>query len=189
MSAHGRYKELVAVIVIALAGVAGYLAAGGSAHGATQSKGTVSLRSTKLGSVLVNSTGRTLYLFMKDKGGRSSCSGQCATYWPPLVSASAPTAGTGVKGALLGRVRRGDGKMQVTYNKHPLYLFFKDISAGQVAGENISAFGGEWYVVNANGVKIEPGQHAGTTTTSTTTTSSTTTTTSTYDTTTTLPGY
>ena len=185
MRARRRFKGVVAVLVIGLAGVAGYLAAGGSANGATQSKGTVSLLSTKLGKVLVNSSGRTLYLFMKDKSGRSSCSGQCATYWPPLTSASAPTAGTGVKAALLGRVRRGDGKMQVTYNKHPLYFFYKDKSAGQVAGENISAFGGEWYVVNANGVKVEPGEHAGTTTTSTT--SSTTTTR--YDTTTTLPGY
>lgn len=184
MRAHSRLKGGAAIVAIALAGVAGYLAAGGSANGATQSKGTVSLRSTKFGKVLVNSSGRTLYLFMKDKSGRSSCSGQCATYWPPLTSAAAPTAGTGVKAALLGRVRRGDGKMQVTYNKHPLYLFVKDKSAGQVAGENISAFGGDWYVVNANGVKVEPGEHAGTTTTT-----STTSTTTRYDTTTTLPGY
>jgi predicted lipoprotein with Yx(FWY)xxD motif len=186
MRAHRRLKGVVAVVAIAAAGAAGYLAAGGSANGATQSKGTVSLQSTKFGKVLVTSSGRTLYLFMKDKSGHSSCSGQCATYWPPLTSASAPTAGTGVKAALLGRVRRDDGKMQVTYNRHPLYLFYKDKSAGQVAGENISAFGGEWYVVNANGVKVEPGEHAGTT--STTSTTSTTTTTR-YDTTTTLPGY
>jgi predicted lipoprotein with Yx(FWY)xxD motif len=145
----------------------------------------VSLRSTKLGKVLVNSSGRTLYLFMKDKGGRSSCSGQCAKYWPPLISAASPTAGAGINAALLGRVRRGDGKMQVTYNKHPLYLFFKDKSAGQVTGENLDFFGGEWYVVNAKGVKVEPGEHAGTTTTSTTTS----TTSTRYDTTTTLPGY
>src|SRR5207248_9589004 len=103
------------------AGISGFLLAGPSANGATQSKGTVALRTTKLGQILVNSSGRTLYLFARDKNGRSSCSGQCATYWPPLISASQPTAGTGIKASLLGRVRRGDGKMQVIYNRHPLY--------------------------------------------------------------------
>lgn len=170
MRVHSRLSGMAAVILLAVAGVAGFLLAGTSANGATQSKGTVSLRSTKLGKVLVNSAGRTLYLFEKDKNGRSSCAGQCAKYWPPLISATKPTAGTGVKAALLGRVRRSDGKMQVTYNRHPLYLFLKDKAAGQVTGENLDFFGGEWYVVNAKGVKVEPGEHTGTTTNETTTT-------------------
>ena len=176
-----RFRGLAVIGLLAVAGVAGFLVAGTPANGATQSKGTVSLRSTKLGSILVNSQGRTLYLFEKDKGGRSSCSGQCAKFWPPLISATKPTAGTGVKLALLGRVKRSDGRMQVTYNKHPLYTFLKDTAAGQTKGENFDAFGAEWYTLNAKGVKVEPGQHSG----GTTTTGTTTTQTYTY----TQPGY
>jgi predicted lipoprotein with Yx(FWY)xxD motif len=176
-----RLSGIAAVVLLAVAGIAGFLLAGTSANGATKSNATVSLRSTKLGKVLVNSSGRTLYLFEKDKNGHSSCAGQCAKYWPPLISAAKPTAGTGVKAALLSRVRRSDGKMQVTYNKHPLYLFLKDRAAGQTTGENLDFFGGEWYVVNANGVKVEPGEHSGTTTQQTTT--------STYTNTQPIPGY
>jgi predicted lipoprotein with Yx(FWY)xxD motif len=169
MNVHShRLGGVTAAMLLALAGLAGFLIA--TANGATQSKGTVSLRSTKLGKILVSSNGHTLYLFQKDKSGRSSCAGQCAKYWPPLISATKPTAGTGVKTALLGRVRRSDGTMQVTYNRHPLYLFLKDKAAGQLTGENLDFFGGEWYVVNAKGAKVEPGEHRGTTTTEQTTT-------------------
>jgi predicted lipoprotein with Yx(FWY)xxD motif len=164
---HRRFRGVAAIAVLALAGVAGFLVAGTAASGATQSNGTVSLRSTSLGKILVTSSGRSLYLFEKDRAGHSSCSGQCAKYWPPLISASAPTAGTGVKAALLGRVKRSDGKMQVTYNKHPLYTFLFDKAAGQVKGQNLDEFGAEWYVLNANGQKVEKhgGSGGGTTTT------------------------
>src|SRR5947209_5970892 len=113
-----RLSSIAAVALLALAGIAGFLLAGTSANGATNSKATVQLRSTKLGKILVGSTGHTLYLFAKDTSGRSACSGQCAVYWPPLLSATKPTAGTGVKASLLGRTKRSNGKWQVTYNKH-----------------------------------------------------------------------
>ena len=152
-----RIRGLAAVGLLAVAGIAGFMLSGTSANGATQSKSTVSLRTTKLGKILVSSNGHTLYLFEKDKGGRSSCTGMCATYWPPLTSATKPTAGAGVKASLLGRTRRSDGKMQVTYNKHPLYWFSGDKSAGQVTGEELEAFGGEWFDVSAKGAKVETG--------------------------------
>jgi predicted lipoprotein with Yx(FWY)xxD motif len=177
-------RGLIVIGLLALAGIAGFLAAGGAASGATRSSGTVSLRTTKLGRVLVNSHGRTLYLFMKDKSAHSTCSGQCAKFWPPLIVKTKPTAGSGVKASLLGWTKRSDGTMQVTYNKHPLYLFVKDKAAGQVNGENIDAFGAEWYAVNAKGVKVEPGEHTGTGTTP-----GTTTTTPGYTNTSTIPGY
>jgi predicted lipoprotein with Yx(FWY)xxD motif len=164
-----RFRGIAAVALLAVAGVAGFLVAGTSANGATQSKGTVSLRATSLGKILVDSRGRTLYLFEKDKSGRSACSGQCAKFWPPLVSAAKPTAGTGVKASLLGRTKRADGRMQVTYNKHPLYTFLQDTKAGQTKGQDYSAFGADWYAVTAKGVKAESGEHAGTTTSPTTT--------------------
>jgi predicted lipoprotein with Yx(FWY)xxD motif len=163
-----RFRGLAAAALVAFAGVVGFLLAGTAANGATHSNGTVSLHSTKLGSVLVNSHGRTLYLFLKDKNGHSSCTGQCVKFWPPLISATKPTAGTGVKASLLGWTKRSDGKMQVTYNKHPLYTFANDKASGQVTGENVSAFGGEWYVLNAKGAKVEPGQSTGTPTPTTT---------------------
>jgi predicted lipoprotein with Yx(FWY)xxD motif len=164
-----RTRGAAAVALLAFAGVAGFLVAGNPASGATQSKATVSLRATKLGKVLVSSSGRTLYLFMKDKSGRSSCSGTCAKYWPPLISAAKPTAGAGIKASLLGRTKRSDGRWQVTYNKHPLYWFALDKKAGDVAGENLDDFGGEWYVVSAKGAKVEPNEDHSTTTESTTT--------------------
>jgi len=154
-----------------LLGLIGYLAATSSlASGATQSKATVSLRSTSLGKVLVTSTGRTLYLFMKDKNGKSSCSGQCAAFWPPLISASKPTAGAGVKASLLGRTRRANGSMQVTYNGHPLYRFKLDTSAGKVSGEGVNHFGGLWWAVSAKGTAVKHAMASTTTSTSSTTT-------------------
>lgn len=179
----GRVRGLAAIGVLAAVGITGFLLAG-AAIGATHSNATVSLRTTKLGKVLVNSHGRTLYLFMKDKTTHSTCSGQCAKFWPPLIVKTKPTAGPGVKASMLGLTKRSDGTMQVTYNKHPLYLFLKDTAAGQVKGENLDFFGGEWYVVNAKGKKVEPGEHTGTTTSS-----STTTTTPGYTNTQPIPGY
>jgi predicted lipoprotein with Yx(FWY)xxD motif len=165
----GRLRGVAAIGVLAVAGLTGFLLSG-AALGATHSNGTVSLRTTKLGKILVNSHGRTLYLFEKDKTAHSTCSGQCAKFWPPLITSTKPTAGAGVKASLLGWTKRSDGKMQVTYNKHPLYLFLKDTAAGQAKGEKFDAFGAEWYVVNASGKKVEPGEHTGTTSSSTTTT-------------------
>jgi predicted lipoprotein with Yx(FWY)xxD motif len=174
-----RFRGLAVIGLLAVAGIAGFEAVGSAANGAAHSSGTVSLRTTKLGKILVNPRGLTLYLFMKDKSAHSSCTGQCATYWPPLVTKTKPTAGSGIKTSLLSWTKRSDGTMQVTYNKHPLYLFVKDTAAGQVNGENFSAFGAKWYVVNANGLKVLPGAHTGTTPT----------TTPTYTYTSTLPGY
>jgi predicted lipoprotein with Yx(FWY)xxD motif len=162
---------MLALILMAVAGTVGFLLADSPAHSATGSKsekgtsGTVSLRRTALGMILVSSKGRTVYLFAKDRGAKSSCTGTCATYWPPLVSAAKPTAGSGVKAALLGRTRRSNGAMQVTYNKHPLYTFGLDKAPGQVTGEGQLAFGAKWYGVSAAGAAVTKVAPAGTTTT------------------------
>jgi predicted lipoprotein with Yx(FWY)xxD motif len=165
-----RLSSIAAVALLALAGIAGFLLAGTSATGATSSNATVQLRSTKLGKILVGSTGRTLYLFGKDSSGRSSCAGQCPVYWPPLLSAAKPTAGSGVNASLLGRTKRSNGKWQVTYNKHPLYYFSNDKAAGQVKGEEVNAFGANWYAVSAKGAKVTTGSGGTTTGTTPTTT-------------------
>jgi predicted lipoprotein with Yx(FWY)xxD motif len=163
------------VIVLTLAGalgVIGFLAAGSVAHSATEANATVSLRKTKLGPILVNSRGRTLYLFAKDRNARSACSGSCARFWPPLLAQGTPTAGPGVKKALIGTTRRNNGSRQVTYNKHPLYTYALDRRAGQTKGEGNTAFGAKWYAVSAKGTAVVK---APSTTTSTTTTGTTTT--------------
>ena len=111
---------------------------------------TVSLRTTQAGKVLVGANGRTLYLFTADRAGKSACYGKCASVWPPLIAAS-PTVGAGLTASMLGKTKRADGKLQVTYGGHPLYSFAKDKKAGDVHGEGIVHFGGTWWVVSAAG--------------------------------------
>ena len=120
-------------------------------------KGTlVALGKTALGKVLVDARGRTLYLFEKDKRGKSACYGACATYWPPLLGPAKARPGSGVRASLLGVTRRTDGKRQVTYAGHPLYTFAVDTKAGQTSGEGRKDFGASWDVVSATGRAVEP---------------------------------
>jgi predicted lipoprotein with Yx(FWY)xxD motif len=99
----------------------------------------------KLGKILVNHAGFTLYVFKNDSPGQSTCSGGCAKVWPPLTIAkdAHPTAGAGVKG-LLGVIQRSDGSYQVTYNGAPLYLYAGDTKAGETNGQGLNNL---WYVV------------------------------------------
>jgi len=123
---------------------------------------------TSLGSTLVASNGKTLYLFAHDTSTKSTCSGMCATYWPPLLTTGKPTAGPGAHAALLGTTKRADGKLQVTYNGHPLYFFANDKKAGATSGEGVKAFGGKWWAVSPAGVKLAPAPTTSTPTTTTT---------------------
>lgn len=132
--------------------LAATLAATGLAAGSAP---IVKTSSSPLGRILVDGRGHTLYLFERDKSTKSTCYGQCATFWPPLLTSGKATAGSGARAALLGTTRRSDGKLQVTYHGHPLYFFAKDTKAGMTAGQNLDAFGGEWYVLSPAGVKIE----------------------------------
>jgi predicted lipoprotein with Yx(FWY)xxD motif len=129
-----------------------------SSSSAKASNATVDLHKTDVGDVLTGPSGRTLYLFEKDKSPKSTCSGECANDWPPLMASGKPAAGSGVKASMLGTSMRSDGKEQVTYNGHPLYYFEGDKKAGQTAGQGVDAFGAEWYVVGANGSKVEGGE-------------------------------
>jgi predicted lipoprotein with Yx(FWY)xxD motif len=118
------------------------------------SSATVSVASTGLGKILVDSRGRTLYLFKKDMGTKSTCSGGCATAWPPLRASGKPTAGGGAKASLLGTTPRSDGKPQVTYNGHPLYGFQGDSKPGDTTGQGNPGFGAPWYVLSPTGNAI-----------------------------------
>jgi predicted lipoprotein with Yx(FWY)xxD motif len=120
----------------------------------TAGPATVKVRSTKLGRVLVAANGHTLYLFAKDKNGKSSCAGVCAAEWPPLTTHGRPKAAAGAKASKLGTTRRADGRLQVTYAGHPVYTFAQDARAGSTSGEGVNAFGARWYALSASGRKV-----------------------------------
>src|SRR3954453_18191131 len=120
---------------------------------ASTNTSTIALKTTAVGKVLVGANGRTLYLFTADKAAKSRCYGQCATYWPPLI-AGTPTVGTGLNASKLGTTKRKDGKLQVTYNGHPLYFFQPDKKSGDIKGQGYVHFGGAWWTVSAAGAKV-----------------------------------
>jgi predicted lipoprotein with Yx(FWY)xxD motif len=113
--------------------------------------GKVSTASSSLGTVLVDSQGRTLYLFKADQGTKSACSGACASAWPPLRVSGKPTVGGGATAAKLGTTQRSDGKPEVTYNGHPLYTYTGDSKPGDVNGQGLTAFGAAWFALSPSG--------------------------------------
>jgi predicted lipoprotein with Yx(FWY)xxD motif len=146
---------LVALAVTACGG--GSAATGATAPPSKTSSGTsatVDVANSSLGSILVDSTSRTLYLFKADVGTTSACTGACATAWPPLLAPGTPTAGAGLTASELGTIIRSDGSRQVTYNGHPLYLYVGDKKPGDVNGQGVIAFGAAWYALTPAGNQI-----------------------------------
>jgi predicted lipoprotein with Yx(FWY)xxD motif len=142
--------------------------------------GTVNAGATKYGTVLVSASGRTLYHLTAEKRGKIACTGVCAKAWPPLTikNGSKPTAGTGIKQAKLGTIKRPDGSTQVTYNGFALYRYGDDTKKGDAKGQDEEKI---WFTVRPAGslVKTAATQPATTTTSGsggTTTTPPTTTT-------------
>lgn len=140
----------IGAVAAALSLTFGLSVASASSSAAT----TVGSANSTLGRILVDSHGRTLYLFAKDKRGKSACSGPCASFWPPLIASGKPHAVNGAKKSLLGTTRRADGRLQVTYRHHPLYRYAGDATARQVNGQGLDDFGGEWWVLSPAGNKI-----------------------------------
>jgi len=151
---------LASAAVIPLTALAVAACGGGGAATASPPKtstgasATVGVANSSLGSILVNSAGRTLYLFKADSGTKSACTGACATAWPPLLATGTSTAGTGLTASKLGTTTRSDGTQQVTYNGHPVYLFIKDKKPGQTTGQGVTAFGAAWYALTPAGNQI-----------------------------------
>lgn len=142
-----RAIPLVALALLVL----GVAAAYGKTHSA---RATLNVRSTSIGRVLTDGRGRTLYLFLKDTRRMSACRGSCASFWPPLLTTRKPHATTGAKQALIGTIRRADGRLQATYNGHPLYMFKLDTKPGETNGEGLNDFGARWYAVSPAGSKV-----------------------------------
>jgi predicted lipoprotein with Yx(FWY)xxD motif len=98
----------------------------------------------KLGTILTDSDGRTLYRFTQDISSQSMCVDQCAQAWPPFTVPDTPSLAPGIPGSL-GFTTRADGVKQVMYNGHPLYYYAKDTKPGDTNGQGV---GGKWFVVN-----------------------------------------
>jgi len=158
-----------ALVIAGCGGGNGGGGGGTSAYGAapqsqpqktTAAATSVDLGHSKLGSYLVDSKGRTLYLFEADKSTNSTCYGSCASIWPPLTASGHVTAGSSVMTSALGTTRRNDGTTEVTYHGHPLYYYAGDGNTpGKTAGQDLNQFGAKWYVVSRTGVKVDHDGH------------------------------
>jgi len=146
------------LVAFAAAAAVASIAAALAVAGGTQAGGAkVAIAASPLGRILVDSKGVTLYDFAKDKGAASTCYGACAALWPPLTTKGKPVAGHGVRASLLGTTKRKDGKLEVTYNGHPLYYFVTDKKPGQTTGQGLNQFGAPWWVLSAAGKEIHRG--------------------------------
>lgn len=163
---HVRIRSRAGIgLAAALAGPALLLAAcggsgstyGGGSSSAAQASGksvTVETHSGGMGTYLTDGSGRSLYLFASDKGGKSTCSGSCASTWPPLTAKGDAAASAGATSSMLGTTTRSDGSTQVTYGGHPLYYYAGDSTAGDTKGEGVVEFGATWWLVAPSGASL-----------------------------------
>ena len=146
----------IAALAAAVAVVAPQGGVAGAARHAAKAA-TVQTRTIKgLGAVLVNSRGRTLYMFKPDKQKKVTCKGSCAAVWPPLKlkTGQKATAGGAAKKKLLGADKNPGGGRVVTYNHWPLYTYVGDSKPGQATGQGLDLNGGLWYVLSPAGKVI-----------------------------------
>jgi predicted lipoprotein with Yx(FWY)xxD motif len=145
---------LVAAVVAGCGGNNNTATAASSAQPSGSSHTIAVSNNGNLGKILVDSKGLTVYLFQKDTGSMSTCSGACATDWPPVTTTGKATAGSGLTASMVGTTTRSDGSKQVTYNGHPLYRYIGDQKAGDTNGQGVSAFGARWYAVSPAGSTV-----------------------------------
>lgn len=137
---------------------------GGSAPVPPATGDAVSAQPTSLGTILVDGTGRTVYVFANDRTDASTCTGTCAAVWPAVPApATLPTSLPGVTGAL-GVTTRSDGGHQLTVAGHPVYTFSGDSAPGQTNGQGVNLNGGLWTVVSPSGAPDADPTPAGATT-------------------------
>lgn len=132
----------------------GTAAAGGSTGAGSSGAVTVTSASGSAGTYLTDGSGRALYLWTADTGGKSACSGACASAWPPLTADGTPAAAGGVQAGDLGTITRSGGGKQVTYDGHPLYYYAGDSGSGATNGQGNDGFGAKWWLVAPSGSAI-----------------------------------
>jgi predicted lipoprotein with Yx(FWY)xxD motif len=145
---------LLVVALLALTGCGGGSSASPGPSKPTAQLPTVDTSSNRLGEVLVDSKGRTLYVFAKDTGKKSTCFGSCAHAWPPLLAKAKPTVTGDAKPALISTSARPGSPAQVTYNGHPLYVYQGDETPGKANGQGLNSWGGKWFAVSPAGKRI-----------------------------------
>jgi predicted lipoprotein with Yx(FWY)xxD motif len=106
------------------------------------------------GTFLTTSSGRAVYLWAKDTGNTSACTGACVGAWPPVTTTGTVTASGGAKASELGTITRSDGTKQVTYDGHPLYFFAGDAGPGTASGQGSDNFGAKWWLVSPSGSDV-----------------------------------
>jgi predicted lipoprotein with Yx(FWY)xxD motif len=160
-----RNRFVPAGLVAVLAGVA-LLAVAVSASSAqngrsrTAARSGVGVRQTPLGKILVDSHGRTLYLFKGDRPNVSRLSRAGLAVWPAFTWTGRPRAEGGAKAASIGTIIGRSGRRQVTYNRHPLYYYVGDQGPGETNGQGLNQFGALWYVLAPNGNAITGAREA-----------------------------
>ena len=159
---------MIKLLVLGAVLAAGLSACGGSSSSGTTSSGGSSAAATgavlapahtTLGTVLVDHSGRTVYLLTADSPGHSSCTAQCLAYWPSVAPASSTKPLPGVS-APVGTAKVAGGGSTVTVGGWPVYTFVQDSSPGDVTGEGVKSFGGVWYAVSPAGQPVKPGSSA-----------------------------
>jgi predicted lipoprotein with Yx(FWY)xxD motif len=160
-----RIPALAVVLVLLAAAVVAGCGSGSNSTNASTSGGSTmkqpaqaatvkTASASDLGMILVDGQGRTIYLFQRDTGPTSTCSGACIAAWPAVTTHGTPSAAGGVAAGKLGVTKRSDGTTQVTYAGHPLYYYAGDAAAGETNGQGLNAFGAPWYVMGTNGSAI-----------------------------------
>ena len=125
-----------------------------SASGSESGGTVITTATTSAGTVLTNGSGRAVYLWTKDSGGTSACTGACAGAWPPVTTTGTVTAAGGAVASDLGTITRSDGTKQVTYDGHPLYYFVGDSGPGTASGQGSDGFGAKWWLVSPSGSDV-----------------------------------
>ena len=120
---------------------------------ASGSGAVIKTMSTSKGTVLATAQGKTIYWFTIDTPTMSICNGSCTTYWPPVLGKPSAASGTTLSKAF-GSITRSDGKVQATYDGHPLYTYAADTSPGQVGGNGLNVSGGLWWAMTPTGAKL-----------------------------------
>jgi predicted lipoprotein with Yx(FWY)xxD motif len=132
-----------------------YGAAPATAARPAASNSAIGIRTTPLGKILVDTSGRTLYLFQADKPNVRTLSQAGLAVWPAFTTTATPQAKDGANAHQINTITGPGSGRQVTYNGHPLYRYAGDQQPGDTNGQGLNQFGAKWYVLAASGNKID----------------------------------